>query len=288
MSVTLISTSHYTAPQYAFKLTRVDAFKYAYGKEGLYSGCVAFFRGRKIDKTETEQYLRKDPSYSPSLRKKLNLLLSDRKIKQSPTRANPPPITKKKPCPPPPNLHTTPATKKDNSNTFTTVTSMQGARKLGSQLSEVFDYEWTNAEASIRSNNTNIKELDDKSTTKMLLNYLMISHEVCKNNTELNNDAKESIILNKIKTKYPNFNIDDENTKKYIKKCTEICTEMCGDLDIVFGDDIKYGDSFRKKEYKQYEFKGSKVDYIVWPSLHLKHEGQILMLTQGWAKPIEE
>lgn len=76
MSIKLISTHGETTTVNAFKLTCADAFRYSLKSNGLFSGLVAFFLGRKVRLAEVWD----NANIPTSIRKTMFTLLKDRNI----------------------------------------------------------------------------------------------------------------------------------------------------------------------------------------------------------------
>ncbi|MDP0588198.1 MAG: hypothetical protein QS748_02945 [Candidatus Endonucleobacter bathymodioli] len=153
---------------------------------------------------------------------------------------------------------------------------------VGMQFSKLYDDQWTDASEDIMENN---KSLTDEQKTQILFSSIKTTHDICKNNTSLSSNNKEEMILNELKKEFNSADLSGDGIKEYIKESTIICTRMLSHTPpLTFGKIPKKGDDFSKELYTQYDATGTKVDYMVFPILHMYDGGPVL--TRGVVQSI--
>ena len=77
--------------------------------------------------------------------------------------------------------------------------------------------------------------------------------------------------------------IDNSYIVKYIQKCSELCWRMqITDPPLCLKFDVKNGENLDKNLYNAFTKNGSRIEYLVWPSLFLHKSGP--MMAKGVAE----
>ena len=85
---------------------------------------------------------------------------------------------------------------------------------------------------------------------------------------------------------------DSKYAKKifpFIDKCLELCWFMVLQSPPLHIDDDRHsksGDEFDRDLFNFYKTTGSKIDYVIWPTLYLSYKG--IVLARGVAQPKQE
>lgn len=72
-------------------------------------------------------------------------------------------------------------------------------------------------------------------------------------------------------------NPDPSSISAYVEKCAELCWYMVTPTPPLFMDSAGHPkDTFDKNKYRFYQTSGTKYNFVVWPSLYLYEDGNIL------------
>ena len=161
---------------------------------------------------------------------------------------------------------------RDNNPGITDLSDPKRPQKISEHLAALYDNLWTDALEVFQD-----KDLGGLRPECILLDMLMLSHKVCEENLNLENDTKDTLIMNMIKMKFENIDITDSTVKQYLKECSSICNNMCMQRPpLVFGQSINNGDKGDSINYRTYTKSGESVDYMVWPPLLLAKDNALL------------
>lgn len=192
---------------------------------------------------------------------------------------------------------------RNNNSAITDLSDKNRPLKIAERYNQLYNDNWTDTFEYIQNQlditDENTKE---KITVQTLINIFITSYEACEKDkenkankvnktdkaneidkkNEANINRMKKIIEKDLKDKFTKLDFNHVYMKKYLEQCSDICWYMFHqdngvDMFVDSPSLFDQNDHISSETYRTYTKAGDKADYMVWPALYLKKDGNLML-----------